>query len=117
MTNAELADELERLTTRTRDTDSRGLGPMAALAILVADNASMILSALRSADALAVRPTESALDHMQSHGGSFVRALAECYGRADNSNRKLLAESGISKWFAEYNAIAERAAQGTTSKP
>jgi hypothetical protein len=46
---------------------------------------------------------------MQQHGGSFVRSLAECWAKADPSNRAKL-ESAFEDLFERYRQIVEEMA-------
>jgi hypothetical protein len=45
---------------------------------------------------------DSPIHMMEVQGGSFVRALAECYGRADPRNRQRLRDA-----FPEYFQLYE----------
>ena len=50
-------------------------------------------------------PTYETLETMRECGGSFVRALVQCYHAADPGNRELLLEAFASV-FAEYAELA-----------
>ena len=46
---------------------------------------------------------DNALHVMEVQGGSFVKSLAQCYYRADATNRAILRES-FKRYFDEYEA-------------
>jgi len=57
------------------------------------------------------------VEKMSKYGGSFVKALAECFHHADQLNKKILKEA-FSHYWEEYsrdskwdNSIAEQADQ------
>jgi hypothetical protein len=47
------------------------------------------------------------LEAMDKYGGSFVKALADCYRCADPSNAKKL-EQTFSEYFSEYSKTAKK---------
>lgn len=47
-----------------------------------------------------------AAETMQKHGGSFVKALAECYFRADELN-KLRLVNAFHDYFQKYGSLRE----------
>jgi pyruvate/2-oxoacid:ferredoxin oxidoreductase beta subunit len=50
---------------------------------------------------------ESTIRAMERMGGSFVRALAECYRRADSTNKKKI-ETTWPEYFKEYKDLAKK---------
>lgn len=47
---------------------------------------------------------EQIIEMMEKYGGSFVKALAECYRRADPINARKL-ENTFREYFDEYKAF------------
>lgn len=52
-------------------------------------------------------PSHEALEAMEKYGGSFVRSLADCYLRADPSNRERLAIA-FPDFYGRYEDVARQ---------
>jgi hypothetical protein len=50
---------------------------------------------------------EHVLQAMERYGGSFIRALAVCWRRADDTNRRVL-KGAFPTYWAQYADLADR---------